>query len=37
MKITDVVCHVLVDPDYDITAMSSSQDDWSSRSAPTRA
>ena len=27
MKITDVVCHVLVDPDYDITATSSSQDD----------
>ena len=27
MRITDVVCHVLVDPDYDITATSSSQDD----------
>lgn len=27
MKITDVVCHVLVDPDYDITATSSAQDD----------
>lgn len=27
MRITDVVCHVLVDPDYDVTATSSSQDD----------
>jgi len=27
LKITDVVCHVLVDPDYDVTATSSSQDD----------
>jgi L-alanine-DL-glutamate epimerase-like enolase superfamily enzyme len=27
LRITDVVCHVLVDPDYDVTATSSSQDD----------
>lgn len=27
MKITEVNCHVLVDPDYDITAASSAQDD----------
>ncbi len=27
MKIIDVRCHVLVDPDYDITSTSSSQDD----------
>jgi L-alanine-DL-glutamate epimerase-like enolase superfamily enzyme len=27
MKITDIRCHVLVDPDYDITSTSSSQDD----------
>jgi L-alanine-DL-glutamate epimerase-like enolase superfamily enzyme len=27
LKITDVLCHVLVDPDYDVSATSSSQDD----------
>jgi L-alanine-DL-glutamate epimerase-like enolase superfamily enzyme len=27
LKITDVLCHVLVDPDYDTSATSSSQDD----------
>jgi L-alanine-DL-glutamate epimerase-like enolase superfamily enzyme len=27
LRITDVVCHVLVDPDYDVTATSSAQDD----------
>jgi L-alanine-DL-glutamate epimerase-like enolase superfamily enzyme len=27
MKITDVICHVLVDPGYDVTATSSAQDD----------